>query len=70
MVLPNATITTVTAQSDPDLFKALKGGGNLYGIVTTYVLEAHPIGQVSVFRPMTCNADDSGLGRQLHLFQQ
>ena len=46
LVLPNATITTVTASSDPDLFKSLKGGGNNFGVVTTYILQAHPQGLV------------------------
>ncbi|KAJ9261445.1 hypothetical protein DTO212C5_8313 [Paecilomyces variotii] len=29
-----------------DLFYALKGGGNNFGIVTAYTLQTHPIGQV------------------------
>ncbi|KZT64214.1 FAD dependent oxidoreductase [Daedalea quercina L-15889] len=45
LVLPNGTFTTVTA-SNPDLFWALKGGFNNFGIVTQFVLQAYPQGQV------------------------
>jgi FAD/FMN-containing dehydrogenase len=48
IVLANATIATVSNTSYPDLFKALKGGGNSYGIVTSYKMIAHPQGQVSL----------------------
>ncbi|TDZ39665.1 putative FAD-linked oxidoreductase [Colletotrichum spinosum] len=46
MVLANGTIVTASATSNPDLFAAIKGGGNAFGIVTQYVLRAHPIGQI------------------------
>lgn len=48
VVLANATIVTASSTSNPDLYKALKGGGNNYGIVTNYKMIAHPIGQVSL----------------------
>lgn len=41
LVLPNGTITTVDS-STPDLFFALKGGLNRFGIVTSAVYKAHP----------------------------
>ncbi|KAK4236998.1 hypothetical protein C8A03DRAFT_16420 [Achaetomium macrosporum] len=46
LVLPNGTITTVTSTSHPDLFVALKGGGNNFGIVTNYRLQAQRQGAV------------------------
>jgi hypothetical protein len=46
LVLPNGTITTVTSTSHPDLFVALKGGGNNFGIVTNYRLQAQRQGLV------------------------
>jgi FAD/FMN-containing dehydrogenase len=49
VVLANATIVTASQNSHPDLYKALKGGGNSYGIVTSYTVIAHPQGQVSDF---------------------
>lgn len=47
VVLANATIVTASNTSHPDLYRALKGGGNNYGIVTAYNMIAHPMGQVS-----------------------
>ncbi|KAF2270975.1 FAD-binding domain-containing protein [Lojkania enalia] len=46
VVLANATIVTASSTSHPDLFKALKGGGNSYGIVTSYQMVAHPQGEI------------------------
>ncbi|OAL56655.1 FAD-binding domain-containing protein [Pyrenochaeta sp. DS3sAY3a] len=46
VVLANASIVTASASSNPDLYKALKGGGNNYGIVTAYTMIAHPMGQI------------------------
>ncbi|KAH9972555.1 hypothetical protein BGW80DRAFT_1313434, partial [Lactifluus volemus] len=45
LVLPNGTIKTVTA-SDEDLWFGLRGGFNNFGIVTNFVLKAHPQGEV------------------------
>ncbi|KAK6220642.1 hypothetical protein LQW54_002087 [Pestalotiopsis sp. IQ-011] len=36
LVLPNATIVNVTEDSQPDLYFALRGGGNNFGIVTNF----------------------------------
>lgn len=46
IVLANGTIATASATQNPDLFKALKGGGNMFGIVTTYVLQTYRQGNV------------------------
>ncbi|KAK8032343.1 hypothetical protein PG990_002077 [Apiospora arundinis] len=44
VVLPNGTITTASATSNPDLFFGLRGGGgNAFGIVTRYTVQSHPI---------------------------
>lgn len=45
LVLPNGTVTTVD-ENVPDLFFALKGGYNNFGIVTKFTLKAYPQGQV------------------------
>ena len=39
IVLPDATVSRVTEKSDPDLFWALRGGGNNFGVVTTFVFK-------------------------------
>ncbi|KAF2007361.1 FAD-binding domain-containing protein [Amniculicola lignicola CBS 123094] len=46
VVLANGTIVTASTSSHPNLYKALKAGGNNYGIVTAYTLVAHPQGQI------------------------
>ncbi|KAI0079336.1 FAD dependent oxidoreductase [Panus rudis PR-1116 ss-1] len=46
LVLPNGTVTQVTQSSNPDLFFALKGGYNNFGIVTKFTLKTYPQGQV------------------------
>ncbi|KAI9437990.1 FAD dependent oxidoreductase [Lactarius indigo] len=45
LVLPNGTITNVT-QSNKDLWFALRGGGNNFGIVTKFTHKTVPQGQV------------------------
>ncbi|KAF8884013.1 FAD-binding domain-containing protein [Infundibulicybe gibba] len=42
LVLPDGTIKHVTAHTDEDLFFALKGGMNNFGIVTTFVVRTFP----------------------------
>lgn len=41
MVLVNGSIIEVSNKSHPDLFKALKGGGGNFGIVTRFSLRVH-----------------------------
>lgn len=42
MVMPDGSLKSVTEQSDPDLFWALKGGGNRFGIVYNWRLKTNP----------------------------
>ncbi|ESK81659.1 putative fad dependent oxidoreductase [Moniliophthora roreri MCA 2997] len=42
LVLPNGTFIKVTNETDPDLFFALKGGFNNFGIVTSFTMQAFP----------------------------
>ncbi|GAC94540.1 hypothetical protein PHSY_002112 [Pseudozyma hubeiensis SY62] len=46
MVLPDGTITTASASQNPDLFWAIRGGGNKFGIITNFKLKTVPQGQV------------------------
>lgn len=46
VVLASGTIVTASDTSHPDLFLALKGGGNNFGVVTNYKLQGHPQGDV------------------------
>ncbi|KAL3485443.1 hypothetical protein BJX62DRAFT_247506 [Aspergillus germanicus] len=47
LVLANGTITNVNHSSHPDLFFALRGGGNNFGIVTRFDFETRRHAQVS-----------------------
>ncbi|KAI1081479.1 FAD binding domain-containing protein [Whalleya microplaca] len=46
LVLANASIITVSESNHPDIFTALKGGGNNFGIVTSFLLQVYPQGNV------------------------
>lgn len=39
VVLPNGTITTASSSQNPDLFFALRGAGNDFGIVTSFTVQ-------------------------------
>ncbi|KAI1247925.1 hypothetical protein MGN70_010173 [Eutypa lata] len=46
VVLPNSTIITVSQNLHPDLYYALRGGGNNFGIVTSFNMTVFPQGSV------------------------
>ncbi|PVH91512.1 FAD-binding domain-containing protein, partial [Periconia macrospinosa] len=46
LALANGSLIDVNAESAPDLYWALKGGSNNFGIVTRYDLKTFPLGQV------------------------
>ncbi|KAJ8122543.1 hypothetical protein O1611_g9811 [Lasiodiplodia mahajangana] len=46
VVLANGTIVTASQTENADLAKALKGGGNNFGIVTTYTLQTYRQGNI------------------------
>ncbi|KIJ29152.1 hypothetical protein M422DRAFT_188866, partial [Sphaerobolus stellatus SS14] len=46
LVTPTSQILNVSAHSYPDLYFGLRGGGNNFGIVTSFVFKTHPQGQV------------------------
>lgn len=46
MVLANSSVVRVREDNYPDLFMALRGGGNNFGIVTSYLLQVYPQGDI------------------------
>ncbi|KAJ1022081.1 hypothetical protein NDA18_005315 [Ustilago nuda] len=46
LVLPDGTLTTASASQNSDLFWAIKGGGNKFGIIHNFKLKTVPQGQV------------------------
>jgi hypothetical protein len=44
IVLPSGELKRVSAESDPDLFWALRGGGGNFGVVTKFAYQLHDVG--------------------------
>jgi hypothetical protein len=59
VVLANSTIVYANKTSNPDLFWALKGGGNNFGIVTRYDMKTYPVqqlyGGITLYDVKDCN---------------
>jgi hypothetical protein len=58
MVLANGSFVVASAEENPDLFWAVRGGGGNFGIVTSFLFEAHPVDTVCA-GPMLWNMEDA-----------
>jgi hypothetical protein len=58
MVLADGSFVTANAQEHPDLFWAVRGGGGNFGIVTSFLYQARPVGPV-VGGPMFWDLSDA-----------
>jgi FAD/FMN-containing dehydrogenase len=68
-VLANGTIITASESHNPDLYFALRGGGNNFGIVTALTVRTFPQGAVSTTRTTyASNQTEQVLDRVYELF--
>jgi FAD/FMN-containing dehydrogenase len=58
LVLANGTQVVANASENPDLFWAIRGGGGNFGVVTSFLFQAHPVSTV-VAGPMLWTLDQA-----------
>ena len=60
VVLADGSLVTASAESHPELYWALRGGGGNFGVVTSFLFRAHPVKMVTAgptFWPLDRAAD-------------
>jgi FAD/FMN-containing dehydrogenase len=60
VVCADGSVHVASADTDPDLFWALRGGGGNFGVVTHFDFDAHPLGPVVAFAGVMYSTRDAG----------
>ena len=59
VVCADGSVRTASAESEPDLLWALRGGGGNFGIVTSFEFRAHPLGPIVAFAGVFYRVSDA-----------
>jgi FAD/FMN-containing dehydrogenase len=60
IVCADGSVHVASAENDPDLFWALRGGGGNFGVVTHFDFDAHPLGPIVAFAGVFYSSRDAG----------
>ena len=69
VVLADGRLVTASAEENADLFWAVRGGGGNFGVVTSFLFRASPVGTVyggPIFWPMDKGGGGAPLLARLH----
>jgi FAD/FMN-containing dehydrogenase len=60
VVCADGSVHVASADEDPDLFWALRGGGGNFGVVTHFDFDTHPLGPIVAFAGVMYSTRDAG----------
>ena len=60
VVCADGEVRTASADSNPDLFWAIRGGGGNFGVATSFTFRCHPLGPIVAFAGVFYPVADAG----------